>query len=112
MTSAQTGARASRSASTSLALDQIQGNIVGFLKDYQTFLFLRFPDDQELAQQWLRGVIGDVATCANVLDFNNLFKRIKARSGREGTIKATWVNIAFTHKGLVALNPDIPGLGD
>lgn len=88
-------------------LDQIQGNIAGFNKDFQTFLFLRFPDGEqaETTRQWLGDVAAQVATAEEVLAFNDLFraigKRRKARKlRREGVVEATWLNIAFTHAGL------------
>jgi len=84
-------------------LENIQGNIFsGFAKDYQTFLFLRFPY-QETSRDWLRALSVDVATSQEVSDFNRLFKRIKDRRREEGVVKATWLNVAFTHAGLQAL---------
>lgn len=89
-----------------LDLDQIQGNIIGFNKDYQTFLFLRFPTGERAREdvlRWLRDLVPQVSTAAEVLAFNDLFAKIRKRKGREGTVTATWLNIAFTHKGLEAL---------
>jgi Dyp-type peroxidase family len=84
-------------------LDQIQGNIIGgFNKDYQTFLFLKFnrPDK---GRSWVGSIIPEIATSEEVKEFNALFKKLKHRSGREGIVKASWTNIAFTHSGLKAL---------
>jgi Dyp-type peroxidase family len=84
-------------------LHEIQGNIIGgFNKDYQTFLFLRF-NDLDRGRQWLDLMVPEISTSQEVVDFNNLFKAIKHRSGREGIVKATWTNIAFTHSGFKAL---------
>ncbi|GAC1370248.1 MAG: peroxidase [Ktedonobacteraceae bacterium] len=85
-------------------LSNIQGNIIGgFSKDYQTALFLRFSDPH-LARTWLASIISDVATSSEVVAFNELFKETrKRRNGREGTVKSTWMNIAFTFHGFQGL---------
>jgi Dyp-type peroxidase family len=88
-------------------LDRIQGNIIGgFNKDYQTFLFLKF-NDSDKGRKWVGQIVPEIATSKEVLAFNDLFKALKKRSGREGIVKATWTNIAFTHSGLKVLGiPD------
>jgi Dyp-type peroxidase family len=84
-------------------LCQIQGNIIGgFNKDYQTFLFLKFNDPAK-GRNWVCQMIPEISTSEEVLAFNALFKSVKKRSGREGIVKATWTNIAFTHSGLKTL---------
>jgi Dyp-type peroxidase family len=85
-------------------LANIQGNVFGgFNKDHQTFLFLRFPD-QAKGRTWLAGIVDQVATAEEVIAFNNVFKAAKdRRGGREGTIEATWMNVAFTFAGLQVL---------
>jgi Dyp-type peroxidase family len=80
-------------------LDNIQGNIVGFNKDRQAFLFILLPPAAQ-AREWLTEVVADVATCREVRAFNDLFKLIRTRHHREGVVEATWVNVAFTHGGL------------
>ena len=86
-----------------LELEQIQGNILGgFNKDFQTFLFLNFPNPR-VGRQWLSTIIDDVATSDEVLTFDKLFKMIRNRRGEEGTVKSTWMNIAFSFRGLQAL---------
>jgi Dyp-type peroxidase family len=89
-------------------LNSIQGNIIGgFNKDYQTFLFLKF-NNPDKGRKWLGRIATEIATSAEVRDFNKLFKTLKKRSGREGIVKATWTNIAFTHSGLHVLKvPEI-----
>ncbi len=84
-----------------LNLGQIQGNILGgFNKDFQTFLFLRFTD-QAAARDWVGSIAGEVASAAEVAAFDGLFKLINGRRGGElGVLKATWMNIAFTHTGI------------
>jgi Dyp-type peroxidase family len=84
-------------------LCQIQGNIIGgFNKDYQTFLFLKFNDPAK-GRNWVGQMIPEISTSEEVLAFNALFKAVRKRSGREGIVKATWTNIAFTHSGLKVL---------
>ncbi len=90
-----------------LAVDQIQGNILpGFLKDFQTLLFLKI-DLPANCKQWLRDLIPLIATADEVLTFNRLFKAIRYRRQRESNaVKATWVNIAFSFNGLNQLVND------
>lgn len=85
-------------------LANIQGNIFGgFNKDHQTFLFVKAPDTGK-AQAWLTDIINDVASSEEVIAFNNVFKLARRRhGGREGAVKATWVNVAFTFSGLQTL---------
>jgi hypothetical protein len=84
-------------------LGQIQGNIIGgFNKDYQTFLFLKF-NRADRGRSWLGSIIPEIATSEEVKAFNALFKVVRYRSGREGIVKASWTNIAFSHSGLKAL---------
>lgn len=86
-------------------LPNIQGNVFGgFFKDHQVFLFLRI-NDTEQAKAWLADLIDDIATAEEVIAFNNAFKLTRKRHHRrEGVVKATWVNVAFTFKGLKALD--------
>ena len=86
-----------------LDLEQIQGNILGgFNKDFQTFLFLRFNGhDNASARDWVGGIAGEVASAGEVGAFDRLFKLVNSRRGGElGVVKATWMNVAFTHKGV------------
>jgi Dyp-type peroxidase family len=87
-----------------LGLDEIQGNILaGFNKDHASFLLFSLPEDPGRAQGWLRDIVDEVATTAEVQAFNALFKMIRARHHREGAVEAAWMNVAFTHAGLAAL---------
>ena len=89
-----------------LAIDEIQGNVIpGFNKNHVRLLFLRI-DDAAAAKQWIRQIYPSIATAREVLDFNRWFKQAKGRRGFEGTVKATWVNIAFSHRGLKKLVGD------
>jgi Dyp-type peroxidase family len=96
-------------------LANIQGNVFGgFNKDHQTFLFLKFPD-QASGRTWLAKIVDQVATAEEVIAFNNLFKAVKDRRGKEGTIEATWMNVAFTFAGLQLLagtDLDLTGFPD
>jgi Dyp-type peroxidase family len=85
-------------------LNNIQGNILGgFNKDYQAFLFLQFTDAAE-GRAWIKDIVPKIATSAEVIAFNNLFRAVKAQRGKElGILKATWTNLAFTSSGLLAL---------
>ena len=63
----------------------IQGNILGgFNKDFQTMLFLHFTDPVK-GRAWLAHMARNVASSDDVLAFNNLFKLLRARHGREGS---------------------------
>ena len=45
----------SKGTTSQVALEEVQGNITpGFRKDYQAFLFLRFPDGANDVQAWLK----------------------------------------------------------
>ena len=90
-----------------LNADNIQGNIVpGFMKDHQTLVFLRIDNPVQF-QRWLRVRVPTIATTAEVLTFNRLFKSLRTRLGREpDNLKVTWTNVAFTSEGLKALGAD------
>ena len=87
-----------------LAVDQIQGNILaGFTKDFQTLVFLQIDQAGDF-KPWLASQVDFIATTAEVLAFNRLFKEIRSRRGIEtNTVKATWLNIAFSYEGIKAL---------
>ncbi len=95
------------STEPALAMDDIQGNIIpGFHKDFETLLFLRISNPGQ-CKEWIRHITPCIATAEEVLSFNRLFKKIRYRRGYEaGTVKATWVNIAFSFQGLKKLRPD------
>src|ERR1043166_8895098 len=83
-----------------LDVKNIQGNILaGFNKDFQTLLFLRI-DDVPSFKAWLADFALLVATAEEVLAFNRLFKLTRDRRHYSGTVKASWINIAFTHAAL------------
>jgi deferrochelatase/peroxidase EfeB len=93
---------------TSLDLDQIQGNSIGgFNKDFQTNLFLKFTSDAA-GRAWIKEISEEVtaSNSANVLQFNNQFSALRAQdvSRPEELISAVWVNLALSFQGLTALN--------
>jgi Dyp-type peroxidase family len=90
-----------------LAIENIQGNILaGFNKDQQTLLFLKIQNANDF-RRWLSELIPFIATTAEVLAFNRLFKEIRRRRGIEThTVQATWINIALSFAALQALAGD------
>ncbi|MCW5315334.1 Dyp-type peroxidase [Nostoc sp. KVJ3] len=95
-----------------LNVNNIQGNILGgFNKDYQALLFLEI-ENQKAFKEWLKSQIDFIATASEVIAFNRLFKSSRQRRGREGAVKATWVNIAFSFEGLKKLTNDADSFTD
>jgi Dyp-type peroxidase family len=97
-----------------LELTQIQGNILeGFNKPFQTLLFLRVPHERVAEfREWLRLQVPYVATAAQVHTFKRLYKATGERNLGRSRVSVTWLNLAFSHAGLVKLAGDIPGLLD
>ena len=93
-------------------VDNIQGNIFGgFNKDFQSLSFLQFTD-RDAGRAWVATMAKELATSAEVIAFNDLFKRLTARRGGElGLLKVTWANLAFTHSGMEALGVSSAELG-
>src|SRR4051812_5390127 len=90
-----------------LELDEIQGNILaGFSKDHAVFLFLALPAEAIKAREWLGEIVGDVATTREVGAFNELFRSTRQRRNGREIVGATWMNLAFTYRGLEALGVD------
>jgi Dyp-type peroxidase family len=90
-----------------LEVDEIQGNILaGFNKDHQVLLGLRIRG-LEAARAWLARIEPEIATTAEVLRFNDLFRALRARRGKDPAgLVATWVNIAFSFAGLRKLTSE------
>ena len=90
-----------------LETHDIQGNILGgFNKDHQMLIFLKITQ-VSAAKHWLRAIEPHIATAAEVIKFNQLFKATRDRRyGEEGTVRATFINIGFTFDGLKKLTPD------
>src|SRR5919201_104631 len=105
-------ARPNASEEPVLHMDEIQGNVVaGFNKDFQTLLFLRIEDVPSF-KAWLADFASLVATAEEVFAFNRLFKRTRDRRGYSGSVKASWINIAFSHAGLANLTDDADAFAD
>lgn len=93
-------------------VNNIQGNIIGgFNKDHQTLIFLEI-EKPDAFQHWLKTQINFIATAEEVIVFNRLFKSTRKRRNLEGTVKATWVNIAFSFEGLKKLTDDADAFTD
>jgi Dyp-type peroxidase family len=87
---------------------EIQGNILaGFNKDHQVFLFLRMQRDAtsiSAIRAWLRAIKPQLSSLSEVHRFNELFREMRARLGRDPQgFAATWLNIAFSASALEAL---------
>lgn len=98
-----------------MELEQIQGNIIGFNKHFQHFLFLQF-EEPEPAREWLKAIIAadQVTSAGKVIafraEFNDFRRRLKAfqehpndapHPGEPPT--STWLNLACTYAGLQML---------
>jgi Dyp-type peroxidase family len=88
-----------------LCVNNIQGNsLAGFNKDHQTLIFFRI-DDVPKFRGWLGREVPFVATLAEVLTFNRLFKAVRFRRKAESrAVQSTWLNIVFTAQGLSKLD--------
>jgi hypothetical protein len=100
-------------AEPQLAVDQIQGNILaGFNKDNQCLIFVRI-DKPDAFKRWLHALVPFIATTDEVLQFNRLFKKVRARRRVETrTVLATWLNLAFSCQGLKKLANDTDAIKD
>src|SRR5215831_7152730 len=98
------GGNEADTADPEIDLAEIQGNVLaGFNKDHQRLLFFRLGDTHH-ARAWLATLVDETATTEEVIAFNDLFRRARARRGVEVTTpQASWLNVAFTHPGLAAL---------
>src|SRR4051794_20546733 len=66
-------------------LDEVQGNVTpGFKRDFQDFLFLRFPDDLQQVREWLKALQPDI-TCAKAVA--KARKAYRAAQGKDGKQK-------------------------
>lgn len=87
------------------ARDDIQGNIVpGFNKDHQHVFLYRIRSNRE-TKKWLRLIAPAISSMDDVLAFVRTHRSLRHRFGvREpGLLKATWVNIAFSHAAIARL---------
>jgi Dyp-type peroxidase family len=90
-----------------LRVENIQGNIFGgFNKDFQTLLFYKIEKVSDF-KKWLKDFVPFIATSAEVLAFNRLYKSLRRRRKKDtNTVQATWINIAFSQPGLKKLASD------
>jgi Dyp-type peroxidase family len=83
----------------------IQGNIVpGFNKDHQHFLFYRITDVPR-AKKFLRVIAPSITSMDEVLDFVRAHRALRLKLGvtEPPGLKATWVNIAVSCRGMEKL---------
>src|SRR5262245_56409725 len=86
-----------------LDLGRVQGNILpGFETAYQALLWLAFPS-ADAGRRWLRELAPEVASAARVMTEKE--KRQWSGYGplEPGGPATTWINVAFSWPGLVAL---------
>lgn len=83
---------------------EIQGNVVpGFNKDHQHFLFLRIGSVGP-ARAWLRALAPRISSMDDVLDFVRAHRALRLERGvKEPGLKATWINVAFSHGSIAKL---------
>ncbi len=83
----------------------VQGNILpGFNKDHQHFLFYRITDVLR-TKKFLRVLASSITTMDEVLDFVRAHRALRLDLGvmEPPGLKATWVNIAFSCRGIEKL---------
>jgi Dyp-type peroxidase family len=82
----------------------IQGNILpGFNKDHQQFLFFRLANPTQ-AKQWLHWIVPFITSMEEALAFVRVHRALRLRLGvKEPPMRATWVNIAFSFRGIEML---------
>ena len=83
----------------------IQGNIIpGFNKDHQHFLFYRITDVSG-AKKFLRAMAPVITSMDEVLEFVRAHRALRLKLGvaEPPGLKATWVNIAFSCRGIEKL---------
>jgi Dyp-type peroxidase family len=86
--------------------DNVQGNLAGFNKDHQRFVFLQFPDAGN-GRAFLADVEHDLSSAKEVLQFNRLHKEIhERRGGATQIVESTWTNLALTFTCLQTLAAD------
>ncbi len=88
-----------------LDVRNIQGNILaGFNKDHWVLVFVRIREVVAF-KRWLAAVCPRLASTADVLQFNAMYKTLRGRLGGVEPVglAATWFNIAFTQGGISKL---------
>lgn len=113
-------ANANNTIDVPMNLEQIQGNVIGFNKPFQTFLFLNF-NSSDGARGWLASIAPKITNADKVLDTRKNFReqRRQARRQRDEAGEPgaqvlpappqrepsteVWYNVAFTYAGLEVL---------
>lgn len=90
----------SQGGSAPLELEQIQGNLAGFNKPFQSFVGLRFEPGAR-ARAFIHAVIREIDTADDVEAFNRKYKKHKEKG--EALPEASWFNLLLSAKGLLAL---------
>ena len=87
-----------------LDVHEIQGNILaGFNKDHQLLIALAIQD-VAAAKAWLTRLAPHISSLSEVWQFNQLFRAKRRRLNHDPTgLIATWINVAFSHGGIVKL---------
>ena len=84
-------------------LNAVQGNLSGFNKDHQRFVFVAFADPAS-GRAFLGELVPDIASAREVERFNSLFREIhERRGGASDIVQAAWTNVALSAAGLRAL---------
>src|SRR5215472_18163736 len=91
-----------------LRLDRIQGNIhPGFGASHQAFLWLAFGPPTA-AREWLAEILPEISSGTRVAMAKETRQRAGYDADAPGGPSSTWVNVAFSPAGLVALGaPDV-----
>lgn len=98
--------------------DDIQGNIIpGFNKDHQQFLFYGCGKlkGYKKVKDFLRWLVPFLSSMEEVMAFRRLWRARRRRLGTQNAfLCSTWVNIAFSHAGIVKLvgRRDADAFGD
>lgn len=80
-------------------LKDVQGHVIGFNKDHMRLTFLNFQDALT-ARACLSELIPQLASGYEVLQFNALYKEVRAkRRGDRGIIEAAWTNLWLSRSG-------------
>jgi Dyp-type peroxidase family len=85
---------------TNLDLSDIQGNIAGFNKPFQSFVLLKFEPGQK-ARDFIHAVLREIDTADDVEKFNRKYKHHREKGEQLPT--SDWFNLLLSAKGLVAL---------
>jgi Dyp-type peroxidase family len=86
----------------------VQGNVIpGFNKDHQHFVFLRLSDVTR-ARAWLSRLAPRLTTMGQALEFKRAHRTTRQRTGQtEPPLSSVWINVAFSHRGIVALAGEV-----